>query len=356
MGMNNYPYRKLGDLCSILSSKRIFAKEYVEYGVPFYRSKEIIQKHNGENINTELFISEERFGEIEMRYGAPKANDMLMTSVGTLGVAYIVTDSERFYFKDGNLTWYKEFSSELSSKYLYYLFDSALGKDLIKSVTIGSSQAALTIDGMKSLEVPCPEILIQEKIVQFLSTYDSLIENNNHRIAILEEMAQKLYREWFVHFRFPGHENVKMVESEMGLMPEGWEISTIENYTTLLRRGITPKYDENSSKVVVNQKCVRDYSVDLSLARKQSKEYQPELNLQYGDVLINSTGVGTLGRVGQVFNCFIDTTVDSHVTIVRPIKNYTCYMGSYLKRFQEELMDMGVGSTNQTELNRDIIT
>ncbi|HBD63614.1 MAG TPA: restriction endonuclease subunit S [Clostridiales bacterium] len=259
--MSNFPYRKLGELCTILSSKRIFAKEYIESGVPFYRSKEIIQKHNGEKINTELFISDERFSEIESKYGVPKENDMLMTSVGTLGVAYVVSGEDHFYFKDGNLTWYKDFSSELNSKYLFYLFDSELGKDLIKSVAIGSSQSALTIDGMKNLEVPCPDICIQEKIVKLLKTYDSLIENNNRRIAILEEMAQKLYREWFVHFRFPGHENVKMMESEMGLIPEGWAVSPASAIGQIVGGG-TPSTKNESyfTKDGIPWLCPRDFS------------------------------------------------------------------------------------------------
>lgn len=192
--MSDIQQNKLGDLCTVSSSKRIYAHEYVENGVPFYRSKEIIQKHNGDEINTELFITEERYAEIKEKFGAPSSGDMLMTSVGTLGVPYIVQPAEKFYFKDGNLTWYKNFSDKLDSKYLFYLMDSEKGKELIKAVTIGSSQAALTIDGMKELLIPCPAISIQKKIVKLLIAYDNLIENNNRRIAILEEMAIRLYR------------------------------------------------------------------------------------------------------------------------------------------------------------------
>lgn len=231
--MSDIQQRKLGDLCTVSSSKRIYAHEYVEDGVPFYRSKEIIQKHNGDEINTELFITEERYTQIKEKFGAPSSGDMLMTSVGTLGVPYIVQPDEKFYFKDGNLTWYKDFSDELDSKYLFYLMDSKDGKELIKTVTIGSSQAALTIDGMKGLMIPCPTKEHQKKIVKTLTVYDDLVENNNCRIAILEEMAQRLYREWFVHFRFPGHENVEMVDSELGMIPEGWHVCMLKDIAGL---------------------------------------------------------------------------------------------------------------------------
>src|SRR5699024_9632475 len=94
---------KLGELCDISSSRRIFAKEYVDEGIPFYRSKEIILKHNKKEITDPLFISYDRYEEIKEKYGAPKDGDILLTSVGTLGVPYIVNSKEKFYFKDGNL-------------------------------------------------------------------------------------------------------------------------------------------------------------------------------------------------------------------------------------------------------------
>ena len=240
--------------------------------------------------------------------------------------------------------------------FMFYLLKSDLVvKTAINSMKGASGRQRAEIQPILDLVITIPSYRAQRIIGEFLSTYDNLIENNNHRIAILEAMAQKLYREWFVHFRFSGHENVKMVESEIGMIPEGWQVGTIETNTILLRRGITPKYDETASKTVINQKCIRDYSVDMGVARQQSKEYPDELTLQYGDILVNSTGAGTLGRVGQFFSNAVNTTVDSHVTIVRPKKDCTCYIGAILKSLQSELMDMGVGSTNQTELNRDLI-
>ncbi len=77
---------------------------------------------------------------------------------------------------------------------------------------------------LKTSKVFCPPMHIQRKIAAILSTYDNLIENNTRRIKILEDMAQTLYQEWFVHFRFPGHENVQMVESELGLIPQEWKV------------------------------------------------------------------------------------------------------------------------------------
>ena len=210
-------YRALGDYCTVTSSKRIFAEQYVESGVPFYRSREIIEKNNNSDISEPLFISPEVYENIKVKFGVPQEGDMLLTSVGTIGIPYIVKD-EQFYFKDGNLTWMKDFSDELSSKYLYYWLSSKFGKESLTNRCIGSSQAALTIDILKKYKLLVPRRETQDEIVSILSAYDNLIEVNNKRIKVLEQMAENLYKEWFVRFRFPGHESA---EFENGI-PKGW--------------------------------------------------------------------------------------------------------------------------------------
>ena len=101
--MSKWNKMKLGDIASIASSKRIFAREYQREGIPFYRGKEIIEKHKGNAVSTELFISRERYEEIKNKYDVPRPGDILLSSVGTLGIPWLV-DEDEFYFKDGNLT------------------------------------------------------------------------------------------------------------------------------------------------------------------------------------------------------------------------------------------------------------
>lgn len=209
---------KVGDCCEVTSSKRIFFSEYVDSGVPFYRSKEIIESSNGQAISEPLFISQEKYDEIKNHFGVPQPGDMLLTSVGTIGVPYIVREKDYFYFKDGNLTWFRNFSDELDSKYLYFWLKSSEGQSVLNNTTIGSSQKALTIASLKGLEIPCPPAPVQKRIVEILAGYDDLIENNQKQIKLLEEAAQRLYKEWFVDLRFPGHETTPIVDG----VPEGW--------------------------------------------------------------------------------------------------------------------------------------
>lgn len=212
-------YVKLGDYCSISSSKRVFARQYEDSGVPFYRSKEIIERREYKDISESLFISKELYNSFKEKFGVPVYGDILLTSVGTLGIPYYVKASDKFYFKDGNLTWMKSFVDELDSKYLYYWLSSSFGKASLLQRAIGSSQPALTIDILKKYRILLPSIVVQHRIASILSTYDSLIENNTKRIRLLEKMAENLYKEWFVRFRFSGHENVKMVNG----LPNGWK-------------------------------------------------------------------------------------------------------------------------------------
>lgn len=219
-----YQERAMHELCEITSSKRIFAADYQTEGVPFFRGKEITERFNGAiGVSTELFISRQKFEEIKAKFGVPKVGDLLLTSVGTLGSTYVVQPGDEFYFKDGNITWFRNFKG-LNSTYLHYWLSSPAGKAEQKKCTIGSSQSAYTIVLLKEMKIALPPLKEQERIASILSAYDDLIENNTRRIAILEEMARRIYEEWFVRFRFPGHEKVKMVESELGLIPEGWAL------------------------------------------------------------------------------------------------------------------------------------
>lgn len=228
---------KLDSLCEITSSKRIFYSEYTESGIPFFRSKEIIDLFNKNNITTELFISKDRYNEIKNKFGVPEKDDMLLTSVGSIGIPYLVKSSDKFYFKDGNLTWFRNYNRKLIVPlYLYLWTTSSVGKETLMRLSMGAAQPALTISRLKNLSLNLPSVSVQQKISSILSSYDRLIENNTHRIRLLEQMAENLYKEWFVRFRFPEHENVEMVNG----LPKGWKINSLKEICEFKRgRNIT---------------------------------------------------------------------------------------------------------------------
>lgn len=287
---------RIGDHCEITSSKRIFLSDYVDAGIPFWRSKEVIEQENGQSISDPLFITHDKYEEIKNRFGVPKPGDMLLTSVGTIGIPFIVKSTSPFYFKDGNLTWFRNFAVTLSSRYLYYWIKSNTGHQTLNNLTIGSSQKALTIENLKNAKIPLPDLPTQRRIASILSAYDDLIENNRRQIKLLEEAAQRLYREWFVELCFPGHEGVKVVDG----VPEGWMKGTVDNIVKLLSG-----YPFKSSEYVSSGK----YRL-ITIKNVKDGEFSPD-NVDYidqlpdkvpshcilteGDILLSLTG--NIGRV-----------------------------------------------------------
>jgi type I restriction enzyme, S subunit len=117
----------------------------------------------------------------------------------------------------------------LSTDYLRYIIGSPQFTDYIKPIVTGVNVPHISGQQIKDFRFLLPPLPIQHRIADILSTYDELIENNTRRIRLLEEMARRIYEEWFVRFRFPRHENVNMVESELGLIPEGWEVAKLQD-------------------------------------------------------------------------------------------------------------------------------
>ncbi|WP_185817677.1 restriction endonuclease subunit S [Shewanella atlantica] len=185
----------LDQLVEITSSKRIFLSDYVDVGVPFYRSKEVIERSKGSEPSSPLYISEEKFLEIHEKFGSPKENDILVTSVGTLGIPCLVKKHDRFYFKDGNLIWFKS-QSDINSKFIFFWINTPSGKGSLLETTIGSSQQAFTISGLKKVKILMPN---QEILSSFFNIIDSinskkenLITQNRNLKSTKDNLLQRL--------------------------------------------------------------------------------------------------------------------------------------------------------------------
>ena len=129
-------------------------------------------------------------------------------------------------------------NSKYDSKYIGYVIESDEYKQFIQLNIGGAAQPHANAQILTSFPIPLPPLQTQSKIAAIISTYDDLIENNTRRIKILEDMAQTLYQEWFAHYRFPGHENVPMVESELGPIPKGWEVGELGDLAESVRRNV----------------------------------------------------------------------------------------------------------------------
>lgn len=292
-------------------------------------------------------LREMRFEEDELeRYGL-KFGDIVMCEGGEPGRCAFWKEPVQGMMIQKALHRIRPYAG-LANRFLYYSFLHLGNRGGFSPLFTGATIKHLPKEKLAKLEISFPPLPEQHRIADILSAYDDLIDTNHRRMALLEESTRLLYREWFVRLRFPGHEHTRMVDG----VPEGWERRQLDRLTSFLKRGITPHYDEEAEGLVINQKCIRDSRVNLSLARRQSREFKADRQIQVGDVLVNSTGEGTLGRIAQIKVPIENCTVDTHVTIVRPYPEIPRhYFGLAVLDWEPRLSTMGKGATNQTELS-----
>jgi type I restriction enzyme S subunit len=266
---------KLGEIATITSSKRIFANEYQTEGIPFYRGKEIIEKHNGNNVSTELYISRQKYEEIKSKFDVPKTGDILLSSVGTLGVPWLV-DEEEFYFKDGNLTWLR-CNEKVTCEFLYLWLNSPEAKNQINAMCIGSTQKALTIETLKKFVVTLPTLKIQKNIVNVINPIEKKIRVNAEINRNLSEQAKALFEEELLKF---------------DSVPEGWKKGSLSDIADYLNGLAMQKFrpgDDEKGLPVLKIKELRQGSCDAN-SELCSLNIKPEYIIHDGDVIFSWSG------------------------------------------------------------------
>lgn len=230
-------------------------------------------------------------------------------------------------------------NEQCDTRFLCYLINSM---DLSGYVT-GSAQPKLSQANLNAITLSLPTLVEQKRIVEYLYMLDQKIDVNRQINDNLMQQAVAIFKSWFVEY-----------SPFDGIAPKEWKTVNLEKITALICRGIAPKYSDNSNQTVINQKCIRDHMIDLSQARTHTPKVINEKWLRFGDLLINSTGDGTLGRTAQVWFQPQNITVDSHVTIVRPAKeNLIFYIGLWGILHEREIECLHTGSTGQTELPKE---
>lgn len=190
-----YQKVSLGTIADVGSSKRIFEKEYVNSGVPFYRTKEIVELSKGNRITTELFITRERFDKICREYGAPQKGDLLISAVGTIGTIWIVDGKNDFYFKDGNLLRVAA-SHNFNPVYLKALLETLIGA-YKQEMSAGTAYAALTISALKEMMVYAVPIEEQNQFAAFVEQTNKSKLKIQRSLDKLELLKKALMQEYF---------------------------------------------------------------------------------------------------------------------------------------------------------------
>ena len=318
---SEWPKVRLGDRCVVKSSKRVFAEEYVEFGIPFFRSKDVIDKALGEFHRYDIFISEKRYCELKDTHGSPRKGDVLISSVGNRsGQSYVVKDEGDFYFKDGNIIWLSDFN-ELDPWCLSYWLKSTYGQHALSSVMIGSAQKALTIDSLRKLSVELPPLAEQKAIASILGALDDKIELNRRMNSTLEGMARALFQSWFVDFdpvraKLDGRKPEGMdkataalfpdafQESSLGHIPTGWKVEELGQIADVIDclHAKKPERCENGQLYLQLNNIRDDGLIDITdpffVSTKDYQKWISRMEARAGDCVI--TNVGRVGAVGQI--------------------------------------------------------
>ena len=339
---SNWKTHRLGDLCDICrgSSPRPIADQrfFMNGTIPWIKIADATK--SGKYLyETKQYVNE--VGASHSRY-LPKGALVIAASGVTLGYTQMLGVAGCAH--DGWLI--PSNYRGIDKDFLYYLFHWKNSFFHLSSYGAAIQNINTTI--LKEMEVTIPSLNTQRKIATILSAYDDLIENNTRRIAILEEMAQAIYREWFVNFRFPGHENVKRVDSPLGKIPEGWKVVKLADCCKLVM-GQSPKsefYNETGEGLPFHQGVTNfgpRYPTHKTFCTVKNR------SADQGDILFS-----VRAPVGRINIANTEMIVGRGVSAIRRSDNAQIFLFHQLKdKFKEEDI-MGGGTIFKSVTKNDL--
>lgn len=266
-------------------------------------------------------IREMPFEQKELERFSLKSGDIVMCEGGEPGRCAIWQDQmpNMMYQKALHRIRPKQ---GMDSVFLYYNLSHRARTGHFNGLFTGSTIKHLPKEKLSLVEVDVPDLPLQKRIAATLSTYDDLIENNQRRIALLEDAARQLYKEWFVRFRFPGHEHSRIIDGT----PEGWERKRIGDVCAKIGSGATPKGGASSygseGISLIRSMNVYDYQFkddDIAFIDEGQAQRLDNVIVEESDVLLNITGA-SVARCCIAPKRHLPARVNQHVMILRPIK------------------------------------
>ncbi len=328
---------------------QLHASDYVETGTPVINVRNI-GFGNIKHANIE-FISEETVQRLHSHL--LKVGDIVFGRKGAVERHVLITQKYARWFQGSDCLRLRLKSPRIDPRFISYYFQTEHHKQwMINQCSHGSTMASLNQDIISRIPLYLPPLPTQRKIAAILSAYDDLIENNTRRIAILEEMAQSLYREWFVHFRYPGHEKNNMVESELGMIPEGWEATKLSHLVST-QYG----YTESASEVPVGPKYLRGMDInktsyiqwDLVPYCPISESDYPKYKLASGDiVVIRMADPGKIGIIEKEIDAVFASYLIRLQIIGASISPYYLFYFLNSERYHNYITGASTGTTRKS--------
>jgi len=329
--MSFWVYREIGEVCGVGDGAHSKVQRTND-GVLYLTSKNI---QNGTlKLDDVSFISvgdyEKLFSIKSKAIRRPQTGDLLLGIIGTFGNVYLYTDQDYFGISS-SIAVIRPDQNDLSSDFLKYYIQSREFQFYQEAYGGGSVQGYINIPTIKCLPLPLPPLQEQKAIASVLSSFDDKIELLRKQNQTLEKIAQTLFKHWFVDFNFPdenGHpykdSGGKMIPSELGAIPEGWEVGSIDQISSKVTKGTTPttlgKQFVLSGVRFLKAESICDVSGSLDLKPtfidKETHETMKRSQLKEGDLLISIAG--TIGRMAVVSREIIPANINQALALVRP--------------------------------------
>ncbi len=193
----HWPVYKLDELCDVGSSKRIYQEEQTSEGIPFWRISDLVNKMDVGYANSGLFISQEKYDELKEKEQVPVAGDILVTSRGTLGRCYIISETDKFYFQDGMISWLSKYKHGITPLYIKHLFMTSGLIRQINGMQAGSTVAYLSITMLKKLDIMLPDSGVQLQFEEFVKQVDKSKVVVQKALEETQILFDRLMQEYF---------------------------------------------------------------------------------------------------------------------------------------------------------------
>ena len=288
------------------------------------------------------------------RRAVPRKGDVILTREAPLGLVGILRTNDTIFLGQ-RLIQYRTDPEKLNNYFLLYAFQAYNLQAQIRSFGSGATVEHMRVPDAEKLTILLPDLLLQQKIASILSNYDDLIENNTRRIKILEQMAKLIHEEWFIKFRFPGHENVKMVSSELGEIPEGWKVKTLGELGEIIT-GKTPstKNKKNYGAYVPFIKIPDMHGNLFCISSSQYLSKTGEASQKNKTLPKNTVLVSCIGTIGVVSITSIESQTNQQINALIPFDSKKLeYLYFELKRLKAHLKNLGANGAILTNVNKE---
>ena len=342
----SWEVKKLSDCCVSIADGDHQAPPKADFGIPFVTISDI-NVYNQFDFTDTMFVPREYYDRLDNKRKAQKG-DVLYSVVGSFGIPVYMKETVPFVFQR-HIAILRP-NDTILPQFLYYTMLSRDFYMMADAAALGAAQRTVSLTALRNIRISVPPMDAQKKIVDTLSAYDTLIENNQKQIKLLEEAAQRLYKEWFVDLRFPGYEDTPIVDG----VPEGWSLSPISDFGEVVT-GKTPSTEKKEYyggnipfvKIPDMHGCVYPVITESSLTEAGAKT-QINKFIPRNGIMVYC--IATVGLVNiAVERCQTNQQINS---IILSDERDLYYVFSAMKRLKELLEGVGSNGATMTNVNK----